>query len=65
MPEPRVIRGEEIEHLRRAPGVTVSRHINKEFGATESSSGITSFYASCSNITHYHNGRGVGDRHRR
>ena len=41
--------------MRPAPGVTVSGHINKEFGATESSSGITSFYAGCSNITHYHN----------
>ena len=55
MPGPRVIRGEEIEHLQRAPGVTVSRHINKEFGATGISSGITSSYAGGSNITHYHN----------
>ena len=55
MPEPRVIRGEEIEHLQRAPGVTVSGHITKEFGATEISSGITSFDPGCSNTTHYHN----------
>ncbi len=55
MPEPRVIRGEAIEHLRRVLGVTVSRHINKEFGATGISSGITGSYAGGSNITHYHN----------
>ena len=55
MPEPRVIRGEEVSHLQRAEGVTVASFINKEFGATEISSGITSFDAGCSNTTHYHN----------
>ena len=55
MPESRVIRGEEIEHFQRAPGVTVSGHITTKFGATEIFSGITSFDTGCSNITHYHN----------
>ncbi len=55
MPEPRVIRGEEVQYLQRAPGVTVSGYITKEVGATEISSGITSFDAGCSNTTHYHN----------
>ena len=55
MPEPRVIRSDEVQHLQRAPGVTVASHITKEAGATEISSGITSFDAGCSNTTHYHN----------
>ncbi len=55
MPEPRVIRGEEVPQLQRAEGVTVASHINKEFGATEISSGITGFDPGCSNTTHYHN----------
>ena len=55
MPEPRVIRGEEVQQLQRAEGVTVASHINKEFGATEISSGITSFEPGRSNTTHYHN----------
>ena len=55
MPEPRVIRSSEVDTLQRAEGVTVASHINKEFGATEISSGITSFEAGRSNTTHYHN----------
>ena len=55
MPEPRVIRVHEVDTLQRAEGVTVASHINKEFGATEISSGITSFEPGRSNTTHYHN----------
>ena len=55
MPEPRVIRASEVDTLQRAEGVTVASHINKEFGATEISSGITSFESGRSNTTHYHN----------
>ena len=55
MPEPRVIRASEVDTLQRAEGVTVASHINKEFGATEISSGITSFEPGRSNTTHYHN----------
>ena len=55
MPEPRVIRSHEVEQLQRAEGVTVASHINKGFGATEISSGITSFDPGRSNTTHYHN----------
>ena len=55
MPEPRVIRAHEVEQLQRAEGVTVASHITKGFGATEISSGITSFDAGKSNTTHYHN----------
>ena len=55
MPEPRVIRANEVDTLQRAEGVTVASHINKEFGATEISSGITSFEPGRSNTTHYHN----------
>ena len=55
MPEPKVIRGGEVQHLERAPGVTVSSFVTKEAGATEISSGITSFDAGCSNTAHYHN----------
>ena len=55
MPEPRVIKANEVEQLQRAEGVTVASHITKEFGATEISSGITSFEPGKSNTTHYHN----------
>ncbi len=54
-PEPRVIRREEVENLQRAPGVSVASSVNKEVGATEISSGITTFQAGTSNTTHYHN----------
>ena len=52
---PRVIRHETVNHLERAPGVTVSSMINEENGATQISSGITTFAPGCSNTTHYHN----------
>ena len=55
MPEPRVIRREEVESLQRAPGVSVASSVTKEVGATEISSGITTFQAGTSNTTHYHN----------
>ncbi len=55
MPEPRVIRSYEVERLQRAEGVTVASHVAREFGATEISSGITTFEPGCSNTTHYHN----------
>ena len=55
MPSPRIIRNEDVSHLQRAPGVTVSGFITKDIGATEISSGITAFDPGCSNTTHYHN----------
>ena len=55
MPEPRVIKREEATSLERAPGVTVASSVTKEAGATEISSGITTFEAGASNTTHYHN----------
>ena len=55
MPEPRVIKREEVSSLERAPGVTVASSVTKETGATEISSGITTFEAGRSNTTHYHN----------
>ena len=55
MPEPRVIRKEEVETVQRAPGVSVASSVTKEVGATEISSGITTFQAGTSNTTHYHN----------
>jgi quercetin dioxygenase-like cupin family protein len=55
MSEPRVIRREEVESLQRAPGVSVASSVTKEVGATEISSGITTFQAGWSNTTHYHN----------
>ena len=55
MPEPRVIKREEIGSIQRAPGVSVASSVNKEVGATEISSGITTFQAGTSNSTHYHN----------
>ncbi len=55
MAEPRVIKREEVSSLERGPGVTVASSVNKETGATEISSGITTFQAGTSNTTHYHN----------
>ncbi len=55
MAEPRVIKREEVSSLERAPGVTVASSVTKEVGATEISSGITTFEAGTSNTTHYHN----------
>ena len=55
MPEPRVVRREEVERLQRAPGVSVASSVTKENGATEISSAITTFQAGTSNSTHFHN----------
>ncbi len=55
MSEPRVIRREEVENLQRAPGVSVASSVTKEVGASEISSGITTFQAGSSNTTHFHN----------
>ena len=55
MPKPRVVRREEVEQLMRAPGVSVASSITKEVGATEISSGITTFQEGTSNTTHFHN----------
>ena len=50
-----MIRREEIESVQRGPGVSVASSVTKEVGATEISSGITTFQAGTSNTTHYHN----------
>ena len=55
MPSPKLIRHDSINHLERAPGVTVSGMVGEESGATQISSGITSFAPGCSNTTHFHN----------
>ena len=55
MPEPRVVKKEQVDSLQRAPGVSVASSITKETGATEISSGITAFQEGSSNTTHYHN----------
>jgi uncharacterized RmlC-like cupin family protein len=55
MPSPRIIKNDEVSHQERAPGVTVSAYVTKETGATEISSGITTFAPGYSNTTHYHN----------
>ena len=55
MSDPRVIRREEVDSVQRAPGVSVASSVTKEVGATEISSGITTFQAGTSSTTHYHN----------
>ena len=55
MSDPRLIRREEVDSVQRAPGVSVASSVTKEVGATEISSGITTFEAGTSNTTHYHN----------
>ncbi len=55
MSDPRLIRREEVDSVQRAPGVSVASSVTKEMGATEISSGITTFQAGTSNTTHYHN----------
>ena len=55
MSKPRIIRREEVEILQRAPGVSVASSVTKENGATDISSGITTFQEGTSNTTHYHN----------
>ena len=55
MASPRLIRQDSITHVERAPGVTVSGMVGEESGATQISSGITTFAPGCSNTTHFHN----------
>ncbi len=55
MPTPKLIRQDSVKHLERAPGVTVSTMVGEDSGATEISSGITSFAPGTSNTTHFHN----------
>ena len=55
MASPKLIRHDSIKHLERAPGVTVSSMVGEETGATQISSGITTFAPGSSNTTHYHN----------
>ena len=43
MASPKLIRQDSVKHLERAPGVTVSTMVGEDSGATEISSGITSF----------------------
>jgi quercetin dioxygenase-like cupin family protein len=55
MASPKLIRHDSVDHLERAPGVTVSGMVGEDSGATQISSGITTFAPGCSNTTHYHN----------
>ena len=43
MPSPRIIKNDDISHRETLPGVTVAAYVTKEAGATEISSGITTF----------------------
>ena len=55
MPEPRVIKREDVSSLKRGPGFTVASSVTKDVGAIEISSGITTFEAGSAITTHYHN----------
>ena len=55
MTSPRVIWHDTISQTQGAPGVTVSRMVTEETGATQLSSGITTFGPGSSNTTHFHN----------
>ena len=55
MTAPRLIRNDSVNHVERVPGVTVSPMVGEDEGATQISSGITTFAQGCSNTTHYHN----------
>lgn len=55
MASPKLIRQDSVKHLERAPGVTVSSMVGEDSGATQISSGITTFAPGSSNTTHYHN----------
>jgi quercetin dioxygenase-like cupin family protein len=55
MTSPRVIKQETITEAEGAPGVTVSRLVTGESGATQLSTGITTFGPGRSNTTHFHN----------
>ena len=52
MTAPQVIRHDSISQVQEAPGVTVSRIVTEATGATELSSGITTFAPGSSNTTH-------------
>ena len=55
MSTPRVIRQEKVQPIQRAPGVAVCQIVTKDTGATQISSGVTTFDPGCSNATHFHN----------
>ena len=55
MASPKLIRQDSVKHLERAPGVIVSTMVGEDSGASEISSGITSFAPDSSNTTHFHN----------
>ncbi len=55
MAVPRIIRQESITPDRVLPGVAATRMITKDTGATQISSGFTTFDPGCSNTTHFHN----------
>ena len=55
MASPKLIRQDTVKHLERAPGVIVSTMVGEDSGASEISSGITSFAPGSSNTTHFHN----------
>lgn len=55
MTAPRVIRHDSVTQTQGAPGVTVSRMVTQETGATGLSSGITTFAPGSSNTPHFHN----------
>ena len=55
MTSPQVIRYDSVNEAQSGPGVTSSRIVTAERGATQLSSGITTFAPGASNTTHYHN----------
>jgi quercetin dioxygenase-like cupin family protein len=55
MAPPRVISQESVTPSQGAPGVSVARIVTEETGATQLSTGITTFNPGTSNTTHYHN----------
>ena len=55
MASPKVIRRDSIPQAESNPGVTVLRFVTEETGATQLSSGITTFAPGSSNSTHFHN----------
>ena len=55
MSTPRVIWHDSVIPAEVAPGIMVSRIVTQETGATQLSSGITTFAPGTSNGTHFHN----------
>ena len=55
MASPRVIKYESVIPAQGGDGVTVARIVTGETGATQLSSGFTTFDPGSSNTTHYHN----------